>query len=438
MSASFPTDTTGLPESSPTRTIDLADGEQTGFGISPVAKQIGDATLACSPTTGPSRARRCAFDRAQRSSSTSRTTATSRHGPLARPAAREPLRRHARDPGADPGRRLLHATRSRSPTRASTGTTRTFARTTARSSASTATSSSCPPTPTTGRRCTASSLLTLDDVLIEDGTIAPFSRPRRRTRRWAASATSCWSTARPTRRSTRTAGEVVRLYLTNTANTRVFNVALPGARMKLVGGDSGRCEREEFVDSVIIAPSERVVVDVLFDDAGRSHARAPHAGTHLDLATVNVSAEPSAPTLADVVRVRCARTPEWTAERERLAPYFDAPPDKTLAFVAEMRWRCRRTRPRLRLPDASRGRQRRRVVPEVRHEAASGRADTDRTRVRAHEIVATWARRTCHALGMDHAPPWRADATTSTSMFTTATAPATASSGKTTWSTSTG
>ena len=40
------------------------------------------------------------------------------------------------------------------------------------------------------------------------------------------------------------AGEVVRLYLTNTANTRVFKVALPGARMKLVGGDSGRCERE--------------------------------------------------------------------------------------------------------------------------------------------------------------------------------------------------
>ena len=35
--------------------------------------------------------------------------------------------------------------------------------------------------------------------------------------------------------------------------------------MKLVGGDSGRCEREEFVDSVTLAPSERVVVDVLFD-----------------------------------------------------------------------------------------------------------------------------------------------------------------------------
>ena len=43
-------------------------------------------------------------------------------------------------------------------------------------------------------------------------------------------------------------GEVVRFYLTNTANTRVFNVALPGARMKLVGGDSGRYEREELVE----------------------------------------------------------------------------------------------------------------------------------------------------------------------------------------------
>ena len=31
-------------------------------------------------------------------------------------------------------------------------------------------------------------------------------------------------------------GEVVRLYLTNTANTRVFNVVLPGAQMKLARG----------------------------------------------------------------------------------------------------------------------------------------------------------------------------------------------------------
>ena len=64
------------------------------------------------------------------------------------------------------------------------------------------------------------------------------------------------------------AGEVVRLYLVNTANTRVFNLAIPGARMKLVGGDSGRYEREEFVQSVMLSPSERVVVDVQFGGPG--------------------------------------------------------------------------------------------------------------------------------------------------------------------------
>jgi len=64
------------------------------------------------------------------------------------------------------------------------------------------------------------------------------------------------------------AGQVVRLWLTNTANTRDFNVTLPGARMMLVGGDSGRVEHEEFVDRVVLAPSQRVVVDVLVESPG--------------------------------------------------------------------------------------------------------------------------------------------------------------------------
>ena len=94
-------------------------------------------------------------------------------------------------------------------------------------------------------------------------------------------------------------GEVVRFYLTNTANTRVFNVALPGARMKLVGGDSGRVEREEFVDSVVIAPSERVVVDVLFEKPGRLTLEHRTPERTYTLATVEVEAEPAAPPLAD-------------------------------------------------------------------------------------------------------------------------------------------
>src|SRR5688572_4635455 len=40
-------------------------------------------------------------------------------------------------------------------------------------------------------------------------------------------------------------GEVVRFYLTNAANTRPFNLSIDGARLKLVGGDVGKIEREE-------------------------------------------------------------------------------------------------------------------------------------------------------------------------------------------------
>jgi FtsP/CotA-like multicopper oxidase with cupredoxin domain len=42
--------------------------------------------------------------------------------------------------------------------------------------------------------------LTLDDVLLEDGKVAPFSRARPPTRRWGASGTCCWSAARRTSR----------------------------------------------------------------------------------------------------------------------------------------------------------------------------------------------------------------------------------------------
>ena len=76
---------------------------------------------------------------------------------------------------------------------------------------------------------------------------------------------------------------MVRLYLVNTANTRVFNIAIPGASLKLVGGDNGRLEHEMFVEEVLISPSERAVVDVLFEHPGpgRDLIHAQRSRSHL-------------------------------------------------------------------------------------------------------------------------------------------------------------
>src|SRR5262249_44993949 len=109
--------------------------------------------------------------------------------------------------------------------------------------------------------------LTIDDVLIEHGKIAPFGDETTYAAMGRFGNVMLVNGAvSPTLAARR--GEVVRFFLTNTANTRVFNVAFAGARMKLVGGDSGRYEREELVDSIVLAPSERAVVDVLFEEAG--------------------------------------------------------------------------------------------------------------------------------------------------------------------------
>jgi FtsP/CotA-like multicopper oxidase with cupredoxin domain len=178
-------------------------------------------------------------------------------------------------------------------------------------------------------------VLTLDDLLLEDGKIAPFSRSETNYAAMGRFGNVLLIAGEPNLSLTATAGEVVRLYLTNTANTRVFNVQLPGARMKLVGGDSGRYEREELVEGVLLAPSERGVVDVLVDQPGQLALEHRTPNRTYTLASITVDEEVATPSLATGFEV-LRSAPELVAKRQRLDSYFAAPPDKTLALVAEM------------------------------------------------------------------------------------------------------
>jgi FtsP/CotA-like multicopper oxidase with cupredoxin domain len=177
--------------------------------------------------------------------------------------------------------------------------------------------------------------LTLDDVLLEDGAVAPFD-PATTTHSamgrfgdvlLVAGQTEPALAVRP--------GEVVRLFLTNTANTRVFNVALPGARLKLVGGDSGRVEREEPVESAVIAPSERLVLDALFDGPGDLELQHRTPGRTYRLASIAVAGEPASPSYRREFE-ELRRDPGLARERERLPEVLAADPDRTIALVAEM------------------------------------------------------------------------------------------------------
>jgi FtsP/CotA-like multicopper oxidase with cupredoxin domain len=178
-------------------------------------------------------------------------------------------------------------------------------------------------------------VLTLDDILLEDGKVAPFS-PTETTHAAMGRYGDVLLVSGETALSlTAKLGEVVRFYLTNTANTRVFKVALPGARMKLVGGDSGRVEHEQFVDDVVLAPSERVVVDVLSDRPGELTLEHHTPERVYRLAAIQVGEERAEPSLHE--RFEVLRTnADLVAERERTAPYLESAPDKTLTMIAEM------------------------------------------------------------------------------------------------------
>jgi FtsP/CotA-like multicopper oxidase with cupredoxin domain len=178
-------------------------------------------------------------------------------------------------------------------------------------------------------------LLTLDDVLIEEGRIAPFSASETTHVAMGRFGNVMLVGGEPDLSLEARLGEVVRFYFTNTANTRVFNVTLPGARMKLVGADSGHYEKEELVDEFLIAPSERVVVDVLFDEPGEVVLEHRTPEKSYRLAEIKINDEPADSDIGDQFDKLRAQDDMKTA-RERAEAFLDAPPDKTLSFVAEM------------------------------------------------------------------------------------------------------
>jgi FtsP/CotA-like multicopper oxidase with cupredoxin domain len=177
--------------------------------------------------------------------------------------------------------------------------------------------------------------LTLDDILLEDGQVAPFSRTETTYAAMGRFGDVLLVNGETDLSLDATLGEVIRFYLTNTANTRVFKVALPGARMKLVGGDSGHVEHEQFVEEVIVAPSERVVIDVHFDHPGELALEHRTPERTYPLAAIRVGEQRAEPSLGEQFGVMRTNA-DMTGERERVAQFLDAEPDKTLSFLAEM------------------------------------------------------------------------------------------------------
>jgi FtsP/CotA-like multicopper oxidase with cupredoxin domain len=333
--AELPTATEGLPDARDTQVVELADGDEFELEIAPVKKRIGDATVRMLAYNGsiPGPTLKLA-------QGATITVHVANRGDIDATVHWHGLRLENRFDGThetqapipvgetftyqvsvpDPGAYWYHP-HIREDYGQELGLYGNMLVT--------------PPDPDYWPSVNRELLLTLDDVLIEDGRIAPFSESETTHVAMGRFGNVMLVAGETDLSLDAKRGEVVRLYLTNTANTRVFNVTLPAAQMKLVGGDSGHYEHEEIVDQVLIAPSERVVVDVLFEEPGELALEHRTPEQKYRLASITVDDEPPEQSHGD--EFKQLRTHRDMAElREQIRPYLEAPADKTLAFVAEM------------------------------------------------------------------------------------------------------
>jgi suppressor of ftsI len=176
--------------------------------------------------------------------------------------------------------------------------------------------------------------LMVDDILIENGKVAPFASITDHALMGRFGNVMLVNGSDNYTLNVKQ-GEITRFYITNTANTRVFNLTIPGGKMKLVGGDNGKYERETFVDSVLLGPSERAVIEVLFDAPGTYTLQHKTPEKTYTMGTINVSSEKVVTSYKS--QFLTLRTNSDTiASIDPLRQYFDKKDDKSLALTVDM------------------------------------------------------------------------------------------------------
>ena len=188
-------------------------------------------------------------------------------------------------------------------------------------------------------------VLMLDDLLVGGTGLVPFGRDRATHALMGRFGNLLLVNGEPEYRLTVARGEVVRFFLTNVSNTRTFNVSFGGAAIKLVASDVGKFEQQTWVDSVVIAPAERYIVEVRFDEPGETrlvnrvraidHVYGNYFPDEAVLGAVTVTDAPAVPDHG--AGFRELRThPDVASDIDRYRGDFDRPVDHRLLLTLEL------------------------------------------------------------------------------------------------------
>ncbi len=184
--------------------------------------------------------------------------------------------------------------------------------------------------------------LILSDLLMQADTLIPFGREAADFALMGRVGNVLLVNGEPSWSLAAARGEVVRFFLTNASSARTWNLSFGGARIKVVASDVSRFEREEWVESVVLAPAERYVVDVRFERPGRyALVNAVQAVNHVQgefeaqvdtLGLVTVGTGPARPDHAAAFQV-LRRNAAVSRDIDRYRAEFAREPDMRLRLT---------------------------------------------------------------------------------------------------------
>lgn len=188
-------------------------------------------------------------------------------------------------------------------------------------------------------------VLVLSDLLINADTLIPFGREAPDFALMGRTGNVLLVNGEPDYRLSVRRGEVVRFFLINASSSRTYNLSFGGASLKLVAGDQSRFEREVRVESVVIGPAERYVVDVRFPKAGTypvlnavqtiNHFIGEYQAEVDTLGLISADTVPAAPDLAGAFGA-LREDSDLFREIARLGPALDREPDRRLTLTMQV------------------------------------------------------------------------------------------------------
>lgn len=178
--------------------------------------------------------------------------------------------------------------------------------------------------------------LMLSDILLQNGQIAPFPKDRTDHSLMGRYGNTLLVNGTDQYSFDAKKGDVVRLYLTNAASARTFRFGIPGVKLKLVGSDSGKYGKETFVESVLIGPSERYIVEAYFPQSGTYTLTHTTPDKTYILGSVHVS---EIATDKDKLQAfETLKTDERVInEVQKFEPFYTKPADKNIAFSLKVK-----------------------------------------------------------------------------------------------------